>query len=62
MTKSIILRKAKVISYKDFEEVRAKCIEKEVAKETKSKKKRDRKPKSITPETKEASADKKKRG
>jgi hypothetical protein len=59
-TKSVVLGKAKVMSYEDLEEARAKRAEKEAAKEAKGKGKR-RKPKSAGPEV-EASADKGKRG
>ena len=61
-TKSLALRKAKVISCEDFKEARAKHAEKEAAKEAKSKGKRDRKCKSATSEADKATADKAKRG
>jgi len=56
-TKSLVLGKAKVISYKDLEEARAKRAAKDVAK-AKGKGKRGRKPKSAVPEVKEATAGK----
>ena len=46
LTKSLVLGKAKVISYKDLEEARAKRANKEAAKEAKGKGKRGRKRKS----------------
>jgi septum formation inhibitor MinC len=49
-TKSLVLGKAKVMSYKDLEEARAKRAEKEAAKEAKGKGKRGRKRKRATPE------------
>lgn len=61
-TASVILGKAKVMSYEDLEEARAKRAEKEAAKEAKGKGKRGRKPKSAAPEVEEASADNAKRG
>jgi hypothetical protein len=61
-TKSDILGKAKVMSYEDLEEARAKRAEKEAAKEAKGKGKRGRKAKSAVPEVEEASADKGNRG
>jgi hypothetical protein len=45
-TKSLVLGKAKVMSYEDLEEARAKCADKEAAKEAKGKGKRGRKRKS----------------
>jgi hypothetical protein len=45
-TKSLVLGKAKVMSYKDLEEARAKRADKEAAKEAKGKGKRGRKRKS----------------
>ncbi|KAF4627109.1 hypothetical protein G7Y89_g11046 [Cudoniella acicularis] len=56
-TKSLVLGKAKVISYEDLEEARAKRAEKEAAKEAKGKGKRGRKRKSGTPEADEGTAD-----
>jgi hypothetical protein len=44
-TTSVILGKAKVMSYEDLEEARAKRAEKEAVKEVKGKGKRGRKPK-----------------
>jgi hypothetical protein len=61
-TKSFVLGKAKVMSYKDLKEVRAKRAEKEAAKDAKGKGKRSRKCKSATPEADEATTDKAKRG
>jgi len=46
LTKSLVLGKVKVISYKDLEEARAKRADKEAAKEAKGKGKRGRKRKS----------------
>ena len=65
-TKSVVLGKAKVMSYKDLERARAERAEKEQAK-AKGKGKRGRKPKSPapkvdTPEAEEATVDKGKRG
>ncbi len=48
-TKSIILGKAKVMSYEDLEEARSKRAEKEAAKSAKGKGRRGRKPKNIAP-------------
>jgi hypothetical protein len=59
---SVVLGKAKVMSYEDLEEARAKRAEKEAAKEAKGKGKRGRKPKSAAPEAEEVSADKGKCG
>jgi hypothetical protein len=55
-TKSIILGKAKVMSYEDLVEARAKRAEKEAAKANggKGKGRRSRKPKSVPPEREEA--------
>ena len=63
-TMSMVLgkAKAKVMSYEDLEEARAKRAEKEAAKEAKGKGNRGRKPKSAAPEAEEASADKGKCG
>ncbi|KAH7403101.1 hypothetical protein BKA64DRAFT_694122 [Cadophora sp. MPI-SDFR-AT-0126] len=52
-TKSLVLGKAKVISYKDLEEARAKRIVKEAARAAKGKGKRSRKSKSSPPEPEE---------
>jgi hypothetical protein len=49
-TKSLVLGKAKVMSYEDLEVARAKRAEKEAAKEAKGKGKRGRKRKMATPE------------
>jgi hypothetical protein len=54
-TKSLVLEKAKVMSYEDLEEARAKRAEKEAAKEAKGKGKRGRKCKGATSEVDEAS-------
>ncbi|KFY47128.1 hypothetical protein V494_00149 [Pseudogymnoascus sp. VKM F-4513 (FW-928)] len=54
-TRSLVLGKAKVMSYEDLEEARAKRAEKEAAKEAKGKGKRGRKCKSATSEVDEAS-------
>ncbi|OBT39571.1 hypothetical protein VE00_09486 [Pseudogymnoascus sp. WSF 3629] len=59
-TRSLVLGKAKVMSYEDLEEARAKRAEKEAAKEAKGKGKRGRKCKSATLD--EAITDKAKRG
>jgi hypothetical protein len=56
-----VLGKAKVISYEDLEEARAKRVVKDAAKAAKGKGKRGRKRKGATPEAEEA-ADKVKRG
>ncbi|KAN0098223.1 hypothetical protein V8E51_013886 [Hyaloscypha variabilis] len=61
-TKSLVLGKAKVISYEDLEEARAKRIVKDAAKEAKGKGKHGRKCKRATLEVEEATADKVKRG
>ena len=61
-TTSVVLGKAKVMSYEDLEEARAKRAEKEAAKEAKGKGKRGRKPKSAVSKAEEASADKGNRG
>jgi hypothetical protein len=57
-----VLRKAKVISYKDLEEARAKRVIKDAAKEAKGKGKRGQKRKSGTPEAEEVTAYKVTRG
>ena len=49
-TKSLVLGKAKVMSYEDLEEARAKRAEKEAVNEAKGKGKRGRKRKSAVPE------------
>ncbi|KAH8586897.1 hypothetical protein B0O99DRAFT_643213 [Bisporella sp. PMI_857] len=46
-TKLLVLETAKVMSYEDLEEARAKGAEKEAVREAKSKAKRDRKRKSV---------------
>ncbi|KAH8586347.1 hypothetical protein B0O99DRAFT_528831 [Bisporella sp. PMI_857] len=61
-TKLLVLGKAKVMSYKDLQEARAKRAEKDAAKEAKGKGNRGRKRKSATSEAEEATADKVKRG
>jgi hypothetical protein len=61
-TKSLVLGKAKVMSYEDLEEARAKRVVKDSVKEAKGKGKRGRKRKRATPEAEEATADKVKRG
>ena len=61
-TKSLVLGKAKVMSYEDLEEARAKRTKKEAAKEAKGKGRRSRKCKSATPKADEATADKAKHG
>jgi hypothetical protein len=58
----LVLRKTKVISYKDLKEARAKYTEKEAAKEAKGKGKRCQKCKSATPEADKVTIDKGKRG
>jgi hypothetical protein len=60
-TKSLVLGKAKVMSYEDLEEARAKRVVKDAAKAAKGKGKRGRKRKGATPEAEEA-ADKARRG
>jgi hypothetical protein len=60
--KPVILRKAKVMSYEDPKEARAKRAKKEVAKVAKGKGKRGRKPKSVAPEAEESTVDKEGRG
>ncbi|KAH8695835.1 hypothetical protein GQ44DRAFT_634521 [Phaeosphaeriaceae sp. PMI808] len=57
-TKSLILGKAKVMSYEDLEVARAKRAAKEKAKATVGKGKRGRKPKNAVPEAEEATTDK----
>ena len=61
-TKSLVLGKAKVMSYEDLEEARAKRVVKDAAKEAKGKGKHGRKCKRATPEAEEATVDKVKRG
>jgi hypothetical protein len=61
-TKSLVLGKAKVMSYEDLEEARAKRANKEVTEKAKGKGKRGRKRKSATPDADETTADKAKRG
>jgi hypothetical protein len=53
-TKSLVLGKARVMSYKDLVEARAKRVEKESAQEAKGKRRRGRKPKSSPPDLPEA--------
>jgi hypothetical protein len=53
-TKSLVLGKAKVMSYGDLVEARAKRVEKESAQEAKGKRRRGRKPKSSPPDPPEA--------
>lgn len=60
-TKSLVLGKAKVISYRELEEARAKRAAKNAAK-AKGKGKRGQKPKSAAPEAEEATAGKVKSG
>jgi hypothetical protein len=60
-TKSLVLGKAKVMSYEDLEEARAKRVVKDAVKEAKGKGKRGRKRKRATPEVEEATAGKVKR-
>ncbi|KAH8748755.1 hypothetical protein BGZ57DRAFT_861570 [Hyaloscypha finlandica] len=61
-TKALVLRTAGVLSYKDFQEARAKRAAKDAAKEAKGNGKCIRKRKSATPEAEEATADKANRG
>ncbi|KAH7317393.1 hypothetical protein BKA65DRAFT_411205, partial [Rhexocercosporidium sp. MPI-PUGE-AT-0058] len=61
-TKPLILRKAKVMSYKDLKEARVKRAEKDTAKKAKGKGKRSRKRRSATPEANAAIPVKTKRG
>ena len=61
-TKSLVLGKAKVMSYEDLEKARAKRVVKDAVKEAKGKGKRGRKRKRATPEVEEATAGKVKRG
>jgi hypothetical protein len=61
-TKSLVLGKAKVMSYEDLEEAQAKRAEKEAAKEAKGKGKRGQKCKSASPEADEVTTGKAKRG
>jgi hypothetical protein len=61
-TKSLVLGKAKVMSYEDLEEARAKRVEKESIQEAKGQGKRGRKPKSSPPEAEEGTADTARRG
>ena len=58
----MVLGKAKVMSYEDLEEARAKRVVKDATKEAKGKGKRGRKCKRTTPEAEEATVDKVKRG
>ncbi|KAH8758851.1 hypothetical protein BGZ57DRAFT_733460, partial [Hyaloscypha finlandica] len=60
-TKSLVLGKAKVMSYEDLEKARAKRVVKDAAKEAKGKGKRGRKRKRATPEAEEVTVDKVKR-
>jgi len=60
-TTSVVLGKAKVMSYKDLKEARVKRAEKEAAKEAKGKGKRGRKPKNGISKAEDASADKENR-
>ncbi|KAF8848727.1 hypothetical protein BDZ45DRAFT_605460, partial [Acephala macrosclerotiorum] len=62
LTKSLVLEKAKVMSYENLEEARAKRVVKNATKAAKGKGKRGRKCKRATPEAEEATADKVKRG
>jgi hypothetical protein len=57
-TKSLVLRKAKVMSYEDLVAAREKRAAKEEAKAAVGTRKRGRKPKNAVPETEEATADK----
>ena len=61
-TKSLVLGKAKVMSFEDLEAARAKRAAKEKAKATTGTGKRGRKPKNAVPEGEEATAGKAKRG
>jgi hypothetical protein len=61
-TKSVVLGKAKVMSYEDLEDARTKRAEKEAAKQAKGKGTRGRKPKSAAPEVEEVSTDERDRG
>ncbi|KAF4631505.1 hypothetical protein G7Y89_g6620 [Cudoniella acicularis] len=58
----LVLGKAKVMSYEDLQEARAKRTRKEAAKGVKSKGRRGQKRKSATPEVEEATADTARRG
>ncbi|TVY18694.1 hypothetical protein LARI1_G006120 [Lachnellula arida] len=60
-TKSLVLGKAKVMSYEDLEKARAKRVVKDAAKEAKGNGKRGRKRKRATPEAEEVTVDKVKR-
>jgi hypothetical protein len=62
LTKSLVLGKAKVISYKDLEEAQAKCLAKESAQAAKGKGKRGWKSKKSLPELEENTAEPAKRG
>jgi hypothetical protein len=55
-TKALVLCTAKVMSYEDLQEARAKRAEEDAAKEAKDKGRRGRKRKSATPEAEEATA------
>jgi hypothetical protein len=61
-TKSLVLGKAKVMSYEDLEEARAKRVVKDAVKEAKGKGKRCRKRKSSPPEPEEDTAETARRG
>jgi hypothetical protein len=61
-TKSLVLGKAKVMSYEDLEEARAKRLAKESAQAAKDKGKRGRKSKKSLPEPEEDTAEPAKRG
>ena len=61
-TKSLVLGKAKVMSYEDLEEARAKRIVKEAARAAKGKGKRGRKSKSSPPEAEEDTVETARRG
>ncbi|KAF2186614.1 hypothetical protein K469DRAFT_726131 [Zopfia rhizophila CBS 207.26] len=61
-TKSVVLGTARVMSYKDLKEARAKRAEKEAAKETRGKAKCGRKCRKATAQAVEAAANKVKRG
>ena len=61
-TKSLVLGKAKIMSYEDLEEARAKRVEKESTQAAKGKKKRGRKRKSSPPELEEDTAETARRG
>ena len=61
-TKSLVLGKAKVMSYKDLKEARAKRVVKDSAQAAKGKGKRGRKSKSSPPKAEEDTADTTRRG